>query len=603
LFLIIKVAVAQINRRGPCHKFNSKTPLKTLFLMETDGARFNTDDGEQCRGISSMRPLRKLLRNVTSILALVLSVSTTAVLITIVFTTTYLTTSGLYSSTQRAVYVTLTTVLATLIAAFVASQLQHLLLQRIDRQLASVSNTEEGIKLKALDAQWQAVLNVAGVRDTLHNIPIKITFLVVGLITAAIVAGFTPSTTIRVFPYNPVIPLGPNTHCVYSIYNLTYPEDYSWNLGNGSSLFIQANMGWCPTREAVTLSGGINIVNPDDYAYADTGVAVHSSAIGTPISVYSSEKIDDPELNILLELHGSSVVGTTQCVPVMEQNPISCRKGGFVSVDLASSSISVSDDNISCSYTEQHLLNPATYPTSMIMKMCPHGEVGQGTIVLGAVGRNSLSLAGAIGDFSFFNSGNTDSSYVVTCQVDTRHVYGYRKVILELQATNVSESSYSRALVGYDACTPKVWTIGTDLIATSAAANWQLLVQNNALDGWFDTINQLTSGSGPLRSPPWAFNNSENALEDILGLTAALVGSRINSSAIILDGTTSILATRIGSGNVFALVFAIPPMGAALILLYLLITGPQTDPGSFKSSRLGDLIQLGKAANPATRAN
>jgi len=568
------------------------------FLRETDGARFNTDYGEirpQRRGISSTRPLRNLLRNVTPVLALVLSVATTAALITIVFTTTYLTTSGLYSSTQRALYVTLSTVLATLIAAFVASQLQHLLLQQIDHQLASVSNAEEGINLKALDARWQAVLKVAGFRDTFHHIPIKVTFLIVGLITTAIVAGFTPSTTIRVFPYNPVIPLGPNAHCVYTIYDLTDREDYSWNVGNGNSLFIQANMGWCPTREAVTLSGGINIVNPDEYAYADTGVAVHSSAIGTPISVYSSEKTDDPELNILLHLHGSSVVSTTQCVPVMEQNPISCRKGGFVSVDRASSSISVfSEDNISCSYTEQHVLNPALYPTSMIMKMCTHGEVGQGTIVLGAVGRNSLSLAGAVGDSSFFNSGNTDSSYVVTCQVDTRNIYGYRTVTLELQATNVSESSYSRALVGHDACTPKVWTIGTDLIATSAAANWQLLVQNNGLDGWFDTINQLTSGSGPLRSPPWAFNNSENALEDILGLTAALVGSRINSSAVILDGTTSILATRIGSGNIFALVFAIPPIGAALILLYLLITRPQTDPGGFKSSSIADLIQLGK---------
>jgi hypothetical protein len=555
------------------------------------------DDYDEIHQLPSGMPTTQRLRDrgwhVKSLLALVLLFSITAMLITIVFTTPYLTASGLYSSTQHAVYVTILTILATLLAGFVASQVQNLLLQRIDYQLVTLSNSSARRNLEAINGRWQTVLQMANVRETLHNSPIKITFLIVGLVTTAIVAGFSPSTTSRVFPFNPIIPLGPNTHCVDTVYNLTDPEDYSWNLENGSSLFIQANMGWCPTRDAVMLSGGINNVNPGVYAYADTGVAVHSSAVGTPITVYSSEQSDDPELNTLLNLHGSNVLSTTQCVPVMQQNPISCRKGGTVSVDLSSSSISVSSADGLCSYTEQHVLNPATYSSSMIMKMCTHGEVGQGTIVLGAVGRNSFSLAGTIGDISFLNSGN-GSSYVVTCTVDTRNVYIYRTVTLTLQISNVSESSYARTLQGYEPCIPRTWTIGTDLIATSAAANWQLLDQNSGLDGWFDTINYLASGSGPAREPPWAFNNSANALEDVLGLTAALVGSRINSSAVILDGTTSIVATRIGSGKFFALVFTIPPLAAALILLYLLITNRWTKPAVLKSSNLVDLIELGK---------
>jgi hypothetical protein len=88
-----------------------------------------------------------------------------------------------------------------------------------------------------------------------------------------------------------------------------------------------------------------------------------------------------------------------------------------------------------------------------------------------------------MGDTANSNS----STYTVTCSVDTTNVYAYRMVTLGLQNQNISESSYSRSLIGQDPCIPDVPTINDVLIATGAAANWQLLDQSLEVDGW----NQL----------------------------------------------------------------------------------------------------------------
>lgn len=223
-------------------------------------------------------------------LALLASLLITAVLIAVAFVSMYPTTSGLYSSTQHIIYITLTTVLATLITTVIFSQLQGLFLLQIDHQLQQSAISHDSIpamKLEVLNGRWRTVLGIGSLLEGLRNMPIKIMSVVAGLVTSAITAGLAPTVTNRVFPYNPTIPLGPNEQCVKTVYNLTDHSDYSWNFGNGTSLFIPAAMGWCPTREAVILTGNINSIRPNAFAYADLGVTVQSSAIGAPISIYS----------------------------------------------------------------------------------------------------------------------------------------------------------------------------------------------------------------------------------------------------------------------------------------------------------------------------
>ena len=121
--------------------------------------------------------------------------------------------------------------------------------------------------------------------------------------------------------------------------------------------------------------------------------------------------------------------------------------------------------------------------------------------------------------------------------------------------------------------------------------------------GWFMTILQTTSRSGgwgiptneSFRSPPFGFPDSQNALEDAFGLTAALVSARIfrNSSLMETNGTATVTFMRVGSGNYFALVYAVPPIFCALVLVWFLIGG-KVGSSQYESSKLEDLIRLGE---------
>ena len=84
-----------------------------------------------------------------------------------------------------------------------------------------------------------------------------------------------------------------------------------------------------------------------------------------------------------------------------------------------------------------------------------------------------------------------------------------------------------------------------------------------------------------------------NALEDVLGLTAALVASRRNSSMITINGSTIVTATRVGSGSTFGLLFIIPSAAATVVLLYLMLITRSTRTSSCTID-LGDMLDFGK---------
>jgi hypothetical protein len=269
--------------------------------------------------------------------------------IAVLLTPIYLTTYGIYSTKQHAIYVTGTTILATLFTSFISSQIQKLLLYKLDSQLRQEVTHPGGSGLVSLTRRWQAILRIGKLVDRGRHLPIALSYIFTSLITTAIVATFSPGQTARLFPYSLKIPHGYGPQQCPLIEDLLAVEqdcrDYYWNLGNGSALWYPANA--CgPLRVAVTLSGDINTINPDAFAYADSGVAVHSSAIGAPFSVYAPENNTAPEFNALLREYGSSVVNTTQCVPVMVKNPISCRRGGTVILQQNNVMNITSDDNL-----------------------------------------------------------------------------------------------------------------------------------------------------------------------------------------------------------------------------------------------------------------
>jgi hypothetical protein len=311
----------------------------------------------------------------------------------------------------------------------------------------------------------------------------------------------------------------------------------------------------------------------------------------------------DEGLQALIQRYGSNVVNTTQCVPVMIKNPISCHKGGSIRAVGPESATVFSDDG-RCNYTISFdVANPFNDIEAGVMDnvMCAHGRVGQGTIALGAFWHYAQYLALTMGDFDWAPN-QDDSTYTVTCSLDTTDVFGYRTVTFSRQSsTIITESGYAKSLVGGEPCTPDTPTIGLVQIATAAAANWAPLKESQDLDGLFNSILQVAVRNVTAllaREPPWAFNNSANALEDVLGLTAALVVSRINSSTVAINATSLVTATRIGTGSLYSLVFTIPPAIAFLVLISLLrFLSPIHSDSAVVSSSMISLINFGRNGN------
>jgi hypothetical protein len=479
-------------------------------------------------------------------LALLGLVAVSCAIIAVTLTPANLTTAGGYTTSQHAVYITITTIVATLFTAAVESTTRKLLLMRVDRALS------RGDNVKRLDGKWRALLGLAGLSERARNFQITIIYFCTGLITTAIVASFSPATTERTYPYTPAIPYGPGLcGAVLSPAEVAINRgyDYYWTFSNSSAYVIPANSGYCPTHSAVALASNININinNPLDFAYADEGVTVHVTAIGTPFSVYSTEISTAPEFNGLFDQYGSNILSTTNCVPIMRQNPISCHPGGSVTISSnESNALNIVSDDGSCRGTSQYLDNIAG--NIAIKAFCPQGDVGQGMIVMGGTHSYGAILAKSIRDFT---------------------------------AANAPSPGTPSAITEY-------------LFGVSAAALWQLLSQNDGLDGFPDTITKLTLGDTTGRGPPWAFNDSTNALEDVLGLNAALVASRAprNVTYTNIDGSVTVSALRVGSGSTFAIAYILPPMITALILVYLILAVEFTNGASCITLSLYDLLRF-----------
>jgi len=290
----------------------------------------------------------------------------------------------------------------------------------------------------------------------------------------------------------------------------------------------------------------------------------------------------------LTRTFGTNLVNLTQCVPVMTKNPVSCRAGGTVNVSTHSL-IATSDDN-SCSVKGLFPYFDPLTDNTMTKGQCTYGEVGQAKIVLAGTNYYGPWLSTAMGDPAS-TIANLRETYVVTCDVDTRDVFTFRNVTFSAQTSGSNNATFG----GNECSPPSDYGSNTGLLAIAALANWQILSQNIYYDGWFDSIAQFAIGKlGLSREPPWAFSNSKNALEDVFGLIAALVSSRVNSTMVKLPAQVTITNTRIGTGHPVAIPHAIPPLVAAVILLYQIVHGFGLQKLRYTTISLEDLLFLGR---------
>jgi hypothetical protein len=238
----------------------------------------------------------------------------------------------------------------------------------------------------------------------------------------------------------------------------------------------------------------------------------------------------------------------------------------------------------SCQISKSFFYDPRVNPT-MANDMCAGRSVGQATAVFSATGRYAAMLALDMGDTTTFpwisnitqmNSEDNDARYAVTCTIDTRDVYEFRKVTLSLQTS--SEVALQWLLAGEkERCDTAAALFPDDFTgqaAVTALSNVHAVLENQGVNGWIDSIHRSSNdGSDPNHPAPrkaFAFPSSKNGLEDVLGVSAAMVGAYMNSSRVVLPASAVLTNTRVGNGNPLTLIYTLPPIFAAILLGYLL---------------------------------
>ena len=253
--------------------------------------------------IQSKQHKSSFAKNIRPILAMLGAAAMTGAIVAIVFTTPYLTTSGEFSTGAHDGYIVTLTILSTIFAMSITVQIRALLLRQVDEKLNTLRTSggprlTESEEFRNLDGRWQTILSIEKFTEKFRHPRIALLYLTTGLITTSIVASFSLSTTTREYSFKSVLPLGPNRCILGWTPSMPAHEAYWWPIvtagwGMDGGYFIQASLDDCPTREAVTLLRDTNVESPSLHAYADKGVAVESSAIGTPVTIYSSEGCSD----------------------------------------------------------------------------------------------------------------------------------------------------------------------------------------------------------------------------------------------------------------------------------------------------------------------
>jgi hypothetical protein len=220
--------------------------------------------------VPSRSPSRKVRSSLLAVYAAIaIDLAVVAFLIVVVFIDIYITRPGLLSTRVHALYVTGTTIVATVIASLASGQLRTLWLGTIRHD---ISHRKENTLLAI--GKW---------RDQLRYWPITVSFLITGLTTTAIVAGITPSTAL--FWEDTWLTLWPADDSCSFINSTKSGGGYNWLLPNGS--YFQLNrteniMGSCADQEALSLAKYIQGTYGQNLAYAMSRTGVFQSAVGTP---------------------------------------------------------------------------------------------------------------------------------------------------------------------------------------------------------------------------------------------------------------------------------------------------------------------------------
>ncbi|KAF4443984.1 hypothetical protein F53441_11279 [Fusarium austroafricanum] len=320
------------------------------------------------------------------------------------------------------------TFLATIYSSVIRGRVQHGLMRLLEKDLPTEFNDSKSeqpqfpAKLlfwkkskekpfpEMLDRKWRGILLIDSLQEkVLYNKKFFFVYLPCALLVTTNVAVFTPNSGSRKDPYQPLVP---GSHCSLNftsdsaecggVDEVGVPGTYRWRLGNGSAFFARYRSG-CPPARITSHVSNINSKSPDKYAYVDAGVAVERTAMGASAQLYRGSVFQR-----LDEEHGRFLRSTSQCIPVMPSNPVTCKNGG--------GKLRVGDDPRSLLY---------------VLDKIPGLNIGGETPF-------AKDLARTINDPDKKAGTRGSETYVATCEINPLKSFEYRWVTFDLPASGTT---------------------------------------------------------------------------------------------------------------------------------------------------------------------
>ncbi len=514
------------------------------------------------------------------------------------------------TTSENALYVTGTTILASCAATYASGQVRLLWARKL---LTRTSKHTGNISKKDI-ANFRTLLGLGTFWEQFRFWSTTSALLLVGLLTTAIVTSVTPSFSLTTLESVSTLSPGNLLPCFYASDRVSN-DWFSWKLANGSFLNFNSTYGLsgsdvtCTIRDVPGLFASLDYtnINDYDYAYAAGDTVVYGSAVGTPFVRMRNTGFFEsliPEDSLSVAHSGDTLTEyielfnfATLCSPVLIQNPVKCRK--FEATSVSKNGINATADGCSVS-SPIDAVDPTISPANSFGVCTINETIGKATILISAVHDHAFRLAGVMLDERNVSNISGIPSYSAACKIDIAPSIDFRSV----QFTHITPGSdleglgYSFELNSTNAtCKPDTYDYEDDVremllsdmltdgtLAHGAAASYYMLSQNVYRDGWWDNLYRLAfSRARYLNSSldSYVFTNSENQLEDALGMVSASElsiywaddpASYTTDEARPLTwfgGTAMFSGVRVGPGKKWAIVFIVPVMFTMLLLACL----------------------------------
>ncbi|KAF4635843.1 hypothetical protein G7Y89_g2258 [Cudoniella acicularis] len=436
------------------------------------------------------------------------------------------------SDTDCLLYLTGTTVLATIIASFTTGQIRRL-------WFSLVVSTENAAAPDRMLGHARTVIGLASLWEEARHFSATASFWLVGLITAAIVAGISATNfpliaspvALLALDHTSLILTGPTPSPCFDVTNSSNtPSGFIWQLRNGS--YISLNISYTPGCESQNVLPAFWNVKytPQGDVYWMGGVPVGPLAAGVPYATDFGFDISfglgsggyGNQIGLSLLSSSAEVNWISQCFPVVATNPVSCRKSGKV--------------------TSFQNLN-TTIDAATVAGVCTDSSpnIGTATVVIGSINGYASDLNDAIDTGKgLFSDADGLVTISVACTIDIASSLGFRLLnfsrIPPQAVPSSTPGTNNPGDTGYpfhvtaagNYCTPISpqgplnisQFLTASMLATGGSAAWQLLTENQYTDGRLSTLMNNANNVQPIIGQTFA--ESQNFLEDCLGQASAI---------------------------------------------------------------------------------